>query len=218
MKKFNILIICMITILSCKSQSYKNELKNNIMIKNSKLDVNELKQIARKPNAIEYRDLTGKVAEGIAYYFDKPLDKTDGHIAIYGDDNSGYEKLVVKSDSHFIEVYSFNETGILNHKGLMYPQGFKKGTWIYYDDNLNVVNEIDYDNPFNYKWEDVLSYLNKRKINKESIVHILRNDKSDPKIWTIEWNKSLEEAEIITINADNGKIISIKKQPISKEI
>lgn len=204
-------------LFSCQSQNFNNDLNDATMLTNNTLNLSELKSVARKPSAIEYRDLTGKVANGTAYFHRQSLPEKDGHVAIYGDDD-GFEKIVVDKSLHFMEVYSFNEEGTLLSKGLMYPEGFKKGTWLYYTAMGTVEKEIDYDKPFGFSWENVLAYLNERAIQKESIVHILRDAESNPKTWTIEWNIDTENAEVVTLNGDSGKVIEKIKQPIRKEI
>lgn len=204
-------------LFSCQSQNFNNDLNDTTMLTNNKLNLSEFKSVARTLSAIEYRDLTGKVANGTAYFYKQSLPKKNGHIAIYGD-NDGFEKIVVDKTLHFMEVYNFNEEGILVSKGLMYPEGFKKGTWMYNNESGNVEKEIDYDEPFNFSWEDVLIYLEERAIQKESIVYIIRDAESNPKTWTIEWNIDTDNAEVIILNGDTGKVIEINKQPIKKEI
>lgn len=202
---------------SCQSQNMNNHINNSTMITDNKLNLNELKSVVRTPGAEEYRDLTGKVANGTAYFYRQSVPDENGHIAIYGD-NDGYEKLVVDKNAYFLEFYSFDNDGKLLNKGLMYPEGFKKGTWLYYDENSKIKEEIDYDKPFKFSWENVLTYLNKRGIKKESIAYIKRDAKTNPKIWTIEWNMDTETAELIVLNGDTGKVIEISKHPIKKEI
>jgi len=204
-------------LFSCQSQNFNNDLNDTTMLTNNKLNLSEFKSVARTLSAIEYRDLTGKVANGTAYFYKQSLPEKNGHIAIYGD-NDGFEKIVVDKTLHFMEVYNFNEEGILVSKGLMYPEGFKKGTWMYNNESGNVEKEIDYDEPFKFSWEDVLIYLEERAIQKESIVYIIRDAESNPKTWTIEWNIDTDNAEVIILNGDTGKVIEINKQPIKKEI
>ncbi|WP_165605766.1 hypothetical protein [Flavivirga aquatica] len=48
--------------------------------------------------------------------------------------------------------------------GEFFPNDFEKGIWKEYDEEGNLIKETDYDAPYKYTWEDILSFIKKRGI------------------------------------------------------
>ncbi len=214
MKNYLIVILCLNMIYSCKSQDSNSQKKDTKMVVNNTLNIPKFKKSAIKLDARKYRMLTGKVTEKKGYLFENK-DKT---IVITGDDLNGFDKLTQNKDTQMVDISTYHkDSGKLMLKGTQhFSRGFKKGIWYRYDNNGELVEEINYDKPYKYNWEDILSYLQSQSITPESIVYITRSQIS--KTWTIEWNKSMKKAETIIINSENGKIISVKEHEVSKEI
>lgn len=123
------------------------------------------------------------------------------------------------NDSYFTIVKLYYENLNIKKKGLGFnvgPFAFKKGPWYEFDEKGNLVNEINYDKPFKYTFEDIVRFCEERniKIIKGFIPQsgwynkISRSIENGHPVWEIEHLKKSDLVEIIKLDGITGKILS----------
>ncbi|WP_232122433.1 hypothetical protein [Tenacibaculum finnmarkense] len=90
----------------------------------------------------------------------------------------------------------------------LFPNDFLVGILKEYDQFGNLINEIDYDKPFKFTWEDILKWLQKNKISSSNdYLQINRGSSSEGTTWAITWEKD-DESGLKGVNIDGitGKV------------
>ena len=70
-------------------------------------------------------------------------------------------------DSYFSIYKIYDSRGYIKEKGLLIAKSMstsKMGTWYYYDESGKLINEINYDKPYTFTFNDVLEFCKKEKI------------------------------------------------------
>jgi len=138
-------------------------------------------------------------------------------------------------DSYFCLFRHFRLNGTLICKGLTYVADFDKGVWYYFDEYGTLVDEIDYDEPFRFTFEDILVFCAKNNIRVEKgfysqdranwpayimATEIRRERTRLRSKWEIVWHSQINPktfrellVETIELNGRTGRVIS-KKQHI----
>jgi hypothetical protein len=120
-------------------------------------------------------------------------------------------------DSYFSYVKIYYPDGNISKKGLTYVNGFDKGMWYFFNESGQLTEEIDFDIPFAYTFENILVFCNKEGIPVEKgyITDGLHTSiqrgisgKLKKAEWEISWFKRPDKREIIKIDGVTGKIIS----------
>ena len=96
---------------------------------------------------------------------------------------------------------------------------FQKGIWYEFDEQGNLIKEMDYDKPFKFTFEDIVKFcerenipLTKGPIMQSTGFHttIRRSVENNKAIWQIEWLKKPDIIEKILIDGVTGEVISKK--------
>lgn len=125
-----------------------------------------------------------------------------------------YVETPLNSYYRITKIYYTN--GNIKSKGLSSNTGyFQKGIWYEFDEQGNLVKEVDYDKPFKFTFEDILKFCEKENIEikkgpiSQSGWHniISRKIETDKPIWKIERLKFSDLVEIITLDGITGKVI-----------
>ena len=143
---------------------------------------------------------------------------------------SGKYYIETPKNSHFQVYKSFYNNNNIKSKGLGFnAEAFAKGTWYEFDEQGNLVKEIDYDKNYKFTFEDILKFCEKENIlvEKGPILQstgfhtsISREfvEASKKATWTIERLKStdrpnIENRETITIDGTTGQVLSRTESP-----
>ncbi len=140
--------------------------------------------------------------------------------------SSGSTSRAIGKDDYFALTKSYFSNNNIKSKGLYFNVswgGFKKGTWYEYDDQGNLVKEVNYDTPYQFTFEDILEFCKQNKIPVEKgpilqstgfhtvINRYTQEDQSNSPIWKIEWLKKHDLIEEITLDGINGKVLDQKE-------
>lgn len=136
---------------------------------------------------------------------------------------AGCSYSVVPKDSYFGLKKIYYTNGKIKEKGLGFIyDGFKKGTWYYFDEKGNLTDSIDHDKPFKFTFEDVLTFAEKEGIIfMKSPIDIEYYTPLVPELirhydhainkgfWQITWfNRELEKVEEIQLDAETGEVLA----------
>lgn len=77
----------------------------------------------------------------------------------------GYEEIITKKNSLTSTFYKYYENGELKLKGDFFPDDFQKGVWKEYDEQGNLINEINHDASYKFTWEDILKFIKEKKLD-----------------------------------------------------
>lgn len=131
--------------------------------------------------------------------------------------NSGKYYLETFKDSYYMISKSFYSNGNIKRKGLGFNgDAFQKGIWYEFDENGNLIKEINYDKPFKFTFEEILKFCKKQgiKIDKGPILQstgwhnkIFREIEEEHPIWKIEYLKKSNLVEIIKLDGVTGKVL-----------
>ena len=143
MKKI-IHLIAILSMLSCQSQNIQ-PMEPTIDNQFEKLDFNLLNEINKK-RYIQKIDIDENYTELIL------LTKTITFRLTY-------------KNSYFKIIKVYNNNGDIKLKGIGFNgNAFQKGIWYEFDEQGNLIKEIDYDKPYKFTFEDLLKFCEKEKI------------------------------------------------------
>lgn len=147
----------------------------------------------------------------------------DYYVEILRSEKDTYYYLYHEND-YFALIRAFYTNGNIKHKGLCFNWfSFKKGVWRFFNEQGEVVNEVDYDAPFEFTFEDLLGFCKKEGITVEkgyipqsSGYHTsIYREVSDRECWwQIEHLKIVDKsaiAEQICLDGKTGNVISRKE-------
>jgi hypothetical protein len=196
-----------LTLEELKKQGYQIKERDTILMKDGKLD-------------IEYIIKEGsKYSDGTFWDYDKTLE--DGtHIHLTGDKLSGYRKSIIKKAAYLETYYNYYPSGNLEKAGMLYDNYFDKGTWYWYNERGQINRLEEYDKPYKYTWEDVLTFIQQKEIKKENIYKILRwiDEKTKQPYWSLEitlkrdYNNNTILTQYYKLDGNTGTILEEKEQ------
>lgn len=117
-----------------------------------------------------------------------------------------YDELRQVKDSYFEEYRSFYKNGNLKMYVLRFPNQFLKYL-IVYDEEGNIIEETDYDKGFDYTWEDLLKYLEKRKVDIKGRYTTISKEEGN---WRFSYVEGIYIYDV-TIDGKTGEIIDDTK-------
>ena len=193
--------LSLVMIFSCKSQNKKSMLPlidnhSEIFNANKFPDIDKLENVNKKTDSGFIEIMKNKT--NISYKFTP---------------NNSLFKIV--------KVYYLNN--IIQTKGITLNlpwSTFLKGTWYEFDEKGNLINEVDYDKPYKFSFEDILKFCEKEGIplTKGPVLQstgfhttITRRMEKEKPIWEIEWLKKPSLVENIILDGISGKEISRKE-------
>ena len=154
-------IVLLLYVNSCTGQENKqittinnNNNNNNNMIE--KIDFEFLEKYAKK------EVLPSKT---IHYEF-KEVQKDGTEVFIGGNSKVGFEEVQIPPlPAYWKEYKRYYPTGTIKEKGKeIRPRGEKIGTWFYYNENGNLISEVDCDKKYgSFSYEQVLNFLIEKK-------------------------------------------------------
>jgi len=128
-----------------------------------------------------------------------------------GLENGDYIRVKYLANNHFKSFYRFYPNGTLKIKGMFYENDFASGVWDYYDKEGKVEKTIDYDQPFTYSWDDILKYVEDKKIDLlKNTTRISRTTEGSVPTWTVTWHYDSGRLKAVNINGETGEIIEEK--------
>jgi hypothetical protein len=211
--KFLLLLFCL---QSCKSQTTQNnKLENNI-----------------KKDSIMYPIVTKDFEKFNEFHYNQLFKKDEFNTREYLPNGNFFEMIWVNAGKYTVEHFKGDYFKIIKHfyennnikmKGLFFnsvgSRGFQKGTWYEFDEQGNLIKEIDYDKYYKFTFEDILKFCEREniKVDKGPILQstgfhtrILREYSSISNLstWTIEWLKESDTIQTIKIDGTTGKVLS----------
>jgi hypothetical protein len=141
----------------------------------------------------------------------------------------GYYEIIKPKNSYFQTRNSYFENGSLKSTVQDFPNDFLAGILKEYDEQGNSIKETDYDAPYKFTWEDILTFIKKRKFDMNAYgFEVTRSfgfgtenigKESEKPFWAITYNKSEEDMllGVIIIDGVTGKIIKEYDEPYPSE-
>jgi len=112
---------------------------------------------------------------------------------------------------YFYDYKEYHNNGILKIKGKRFKQGaFQQGVWKRYDEMGKLQEEIDYDKPFKFTFEELVKLIKKEKdtINLfDKNTSIGRSTDKTGTFWYITYKKTSMRRERIKVDGITGEII-----------
>lgn len=123
--------------------------------------------------------------------------------------HSEYKEVIKNKGSYFEIINRYYFSGKIKSTSLFFPNQFLKGIMKEYDEQGNLVKEINYDAPYKFTWEDILFFIKKRKINMDNEhLRITRDVVEGKPFWGITYEKEEKTGLIhIGLDANNGEIV-----------
>lgn len=132
----------------------------------------------------------------------------------------GFVEYRKKSKDLFEEYYAFYSNGNLKEKkNVFINSGFNKGVGYFYDEQGNLTEEINYDIPYKYTWEQVYDFAVKHDIDLYDFHTLIQRyqDKERDYCWFITWRVPFApEITTIILSGENGNILEEKKDFLEK--
>ena len=131
----------------------------------------------------------------------------------------GFSKVVYKTESYFNITKNFYSNGNIQIKGISFNNGSQYGIWYEFDENGNLIEEIDMDKGFDFGWEQVILYCieNKIELTKgyetsgfQTTIYKEENDEGD-KIWVITYQIAGDQLLELTLDGKTGEEINRKE-------
>ncbi|AZB08655.1 hypothetical protein EG344_07300 [Chryseobacterium sp. G0162] len=197
MKKYIFLLILMMT--SCKAQ-------------NNALMIPEIDNKFEKFDTIKYNSLKKNISNAVFTTL-----KNGTYIEMVKV-KAGAAYYETPHDSYFKIFKDYYPSGNIKYKGIALNVwgNFKKGIWYEFDENGNLIKEIDHDRPYKFTFEDILKFCEIQgiKIDKGPILQstgwhneISRKIENDKPVWEIEHLKKSNLVEIIKLDGITGKVL-----------
>ncbi|MBC9798460.1 hypothetical protein [Sinomicrobium weinanense] len=185
--KHLILLVCMVAFTACKAQQ-----KDTTMTV-EKFDIENYHKNEDKSFG--------------NYYFQLP----NGVKVVQSKVGDEYSQRETPPSPATFETYKrFHPNGILKFQGEMYINNgdWQKGVWKYYDEEGKLIKEVNYDKPYIFDWDDVMSYISKNNIGlQDKNTRIRRDNDPDHPKWYIEWRKEFGRRETVTLDGKTGKVL-----------
>jgi len=126
-----------------------------------------------------------------------------------------YDSLYFKYNKLFYKNLGIKE------KGRIFNNGSQYGTWYEFDEQGNLIKEIDTDNGYDFGWKQVIGYCEKNKITLakgyqtsgyQTTIY-KEKEESGKLIWKIEYQSSGDETTEIILDGKTGKELSVNIIP-----
>jgi hypothetical protein len=118
---------------------------------------------------------------------------------------------------YFYSYKEYHNNGILKIKGKRFKQGaFKQGVWKKYDKIGTLIEEIDYDKPFKFTFEQLVALLKKEKDTidlYDKNTSIVRGVVEEGTFWEVEYKKDWGRRETMVIDGITGEILERSFHP-----
>ncbi|SEA53064.1 hypothetical protein [Bizionia paragorgiae] len=179
MLKKTIIIVAILSLIGCSAQKNTTMEKFDIeRFNENKNHLNEFKFIKKDSTVIEQMELKD----------------------IYSED-------IIFKDSYFIKKSQYYKNGFLKITGLFFDSSFKQGIWKEFDEQGKLIKETDYDKGFDYTWEDLVKYLEERKVDIKGRYTTIRKEEGN---WRFSYVEGIYIYDVI-IDGKTGKIIQDAK-------
>ena len=126
----------------------------------------------------------------------------------------------IRNDSYFTIIKGYDKSGNILHKGVVFTSGsWESGKWYFFDESGNILETINYDEPFKFTIRDLFELLNEKEIPltigylDEYAFHTrIRRyiSESGVPLWTVKWEITYTLKKLMTINGINGEILKIE--------
>ncbi|MGO3184486.1 MAG: hypothetical protein ACTIJ9_16785 [Aequorivita sp.] len=160
--------------------------------------------------------------------FNKEVDKLSGKRVILKEkvyieedfQDPGYSKVIYDSSSPFYIMKLYFESGNIKEKGIYFNNGSEYGIWYEFNEEGQMVQEIDTDKGYNYLWKDIINYseehnfvLTKGKLKGGGIpTEIYKTELEDKKVWQITYyDKKAEKIFQIILDGKDGALLNKKE-------
>ncbi|WP_010522277.1 hypothetical protein [Aquimarina agarivorans] len=199
-----ILIIASFLFCSCNAQNKKEKIEKNKIIKvnthtemtTEKFDIPAYNE--RKKNAKTAIFLENEIEI-------QQFDVGDDEDIIYVE----YE--IPPKPEYFFVYKEYHSNGILKLKGLRFKRGkFQKVIWKNYNFNGELIEEINYDNPYKFTFEQLLELIEKEKDTidlYDENTSIKRGILAEGALWQIKYKKTPMRREKLKIDGITGEIL-----------
>lgn len=130
-----------------------------------------------------------------------------------------YWEEIISKKNDFTIRNRYYYTGELKELGQFFPgNGSQKGIWKNYNIKGEVIEEINYDKPFeDYPWEKVKKYLEERNVDlKDNYTRVWREENKDGVFWMISWDA--QKLSNIGTKTITNIIIDVKQKKLSRNI
>lgn len=145
---------------------------------------------------------------------------SDSTVTKQSDDDYEYYETIKPKESFFLSINRYYKNRIIKLEGHIFQNFFQKGVWKEYNEQGNLIKEIDYDKPFKFTWNDILKIIKDRELNMDDYgFRITRGSSEKGTTWSITYNKSEEKMllGVIIIDGITGKIIKEFDEPYPSE-
>lgn len=148
----------------------------------------------------------------------------DNTLEIQLDYSEGYSKVVYYDDSYFYVVRNFYKNGNIEIKGVRFNNGSEYGVWYEYNEDGELLKEVDMDEEYDFGWDKIIQYCEDNEIVLEKgypkkggiKTEIYKNEEDGKKVWTISYFDYLKKQYIgVTLDGKTGKLI--KEQELEFE-
>ncbi len=133
----------------------------------------------------------------------------------------GYISRIYYDSSYFkYNKLFYNNLGI-KQKGIIFNNGSQYGTWYEFDEQGNLIKEIDTDKGYDFGWEQVIAYCEKNKIQLtkgyatsgfQTTIYKEESEQGN-NIWKIEYQSSGDQTTEIILDGITGKELDKKIIP-----
>jgi hypothetical protein len=124
----------------------------------------------------------------------------------------GFTEKITPAKGWFYQYKDFYLNGSLKEKGSYFLHGnFKSGTWLEYDQQGNLLNQINHDTKFKLGIDEVFDLIKDKKIffSKDNYINKITRTINDEKpYWFVEWKENPGRIEVLKIDDSSGKIVS----------
>ncbi len=138
--------------------------------------------------------------------------KDSTEVTQFGNKDSGYyEYKTIINKRQFKKYTEYYNSGNLKVNGEVYENDFASGTWNYYDKQGSLEKTIDYDQAFTYTWDDILKFVEDKKIDlSKNTTRISRTTEGTIPTWKVTWHYDGGRLKSTTINGKTGEVIEEK--------
>ena len=125
-----------------------------------------------------------------------------------------------KPEDLFGEYRTYYSDGNLKEeKQQLLNNGFFKGKGYRYDSTGRLIEEIDYDIPYKYTWENILDFIKDHTIDVYDSHTLIQRYKDKEKgfCWLIMWKSSLKaELNVVMLSGEDGNILEERTAKMEK--
>ncbi len=127
----------------------------------------------------------------------------------------GYIQRNFFNNLHFKLNKKFGLNGVIIEKGILFNNGSQYGIWYEFDEEGNLVKEINTDEGYDFGWQEVIAYCEKKEIELTKgyekggyQTEILKQEENDKKVWVISYLVSPVLICRETLDGVTGKLLN----------